>query len=255
MLSSPRSPRVRVAAPLAIFAAIALIVGGSFVLQRGWEVNAIPGPASAEAWRAERLTGVDRLTVGEQGAPIELVVYADYQCPFCAHWDRDTLPELLPYVDAGDLRIVWRNANLSGDLSKLGSQAVYAAALQDTLLPFHTSLAQNGRGATAADLTEEALVARAAELNLDTARFLADMTSPEAERAAADGEATAQRAGVVTTPSFHFNGVFVSGLKPSDMFIDQLEAALSETGAPAPPNSRHPQLPAVRWRRKRGCRG
>ncbi len=217
------------AAPLAIFAVIAVIIGATFLAQRGWQADAAPGPVDAEVWRAERQADIDRFAVGDRRAPVELVVYSDYQCPFCAHWDRDTLPNLVPYVDAGQLRIVWRNANLSGDASRLGSQAAYAAALQGALLPFHNALAQHDRGAAAADLSEDALIALADELELDTARFLADMTSPEAQRTVSENEAAAQRAGVVSTPSFHFNDVFVSGLKPSEVFIDQLEAALSET--------------------------
>lgn len=222
-------PRLRVAAPLAIFAAIALLIGGSFVLQRGWEQdpNAAPSAAIAEAWRAERTANTDRLAIGTADAPVELVVFTDYQCPFCAHWDRETLPALLDYVDTGQLRIAWRPANQSGTGSTLAARAVYAAALQDSLLPFHTALAQDGRGAAAEDLTEGALVALATELGLDPVRFTADFTSPEAERAVTEAEAEAQRAGVVNAPSFLFNGEFVAGLKPTETFVAQIEAALA----------------------------
>src|SRR5699024_9318849 len=50
----------------------------------------------------------DPMSDGPADAPVKLVVFSDYQCPYCAAWSQDTLPKMLDYVDSGDLRIEWR---------------------------------------------------------------------------------------------------------------------------------------------------
>lgn len=227
--SQRRSYDVKVGAPIAIFVAILLLIGITFVLQRGWETpEPNTGQPQEEAWQAERNSGVDPLILGERTAPAELVVFSDYQCPFCAHWSRDTLPALLDYVDEGQLRIVWRDVNLSGEASERGARAVYAAALQGQFLDFHQALMEDGRGASDDALEEQSLIELADELGLDVPRFTADMKSPEAANAMRQNEGEGQTQGVTRTPSFVFNDQFISGVQPTDAFIANLEAELKE---------------------------
>src|SRR5699024_6768994 len=56
----------------------------------------------------------DPVSDGPADAPVKLVVFSDYQCPYCAAWSQDTLPKMLDYVDSGDLRIEWREVNVFG---------------------------------------------------------------------------------------------------------------------------------------------
>lgn len=223
------SCNVAVGVPLAFFAVIALVIGISFVMQRGWESPATDSSQSREdAWKTARNSGTDPLVLGESSAPVELVVFSDYQCPFCAHWSRDTLPTLIDYVEDGQLRIVWRDVSLSGEASQQGARAAYAAALQDRFLDYHQALVADGRGTPDDDLNEEALIELADELGLDTQRFTADMNSTEASQTVSQNEAKGQAQGVTRAPSFLFNGDFVSGVQPTDAFITHLEAALEE---------------------------
>ncbi len=224
-----RSPGVAVGVPLTIFGIIALVIVGSFLLQRGWETNG--GKPTAEqlsAWQAERASDEDPLILGEQGAPVELVVYSDYQCPFCSHWNGETLPELQHYIDDGDLRVVWRDANLSGEASERGARAVYAAALQDEFLAYHDALMANPKGASDVELSEESLIDLADELGLDVERFKIDFASPEVERAVAANEQESRSRGVTRAPSFEFNGDLIYGYQPTDAFIENIDAALHE---------------------------
>lgn len=224
------SYNVNIGVPAAIFVIIVLMIGLLFILQRGWESPAMENDQSQEdGWRAARESGADPLTFGESDTPVELVVFSDYQCPFCAHWSRDTLPALVDYVEEGDLRIVWRDVNLSGEASEHGARAVYAAALQDRFLDYHQALVADGRGASDEDLDEQALIERADELGLDVPRFTADMDSTEASQAINQNEAEGQAQGVTDAPAFLFNGEFVSGVQSTDAYITNLEAALEES--------------------------
>src|SRR5690625_406580 len=58
----------------------------------------------------------DPTALGEEDAPVVLVAYSDFTCPFCATWAQETQPELIErYVDPGDLRIEWREFPYLGD--------------------------------------------------------------------------------------------------------------------------------------------
>ncbi|GAB2563951.1 thioredoxin domain-containing protein [Leucobacter ruminantium] len=224
-----RPPNVAVGVPLTIFGIIALVLVGSFLLQRGWETNG--GKPTAEqqaAWQTERASAEDPLVIGEQSAPVELVIYSDYQCPFCSHWNSKTLPKLQRYIDDGDLRVVWRDTGLSGEASERGARAVYAAALQDEFLAYHDALMANPKGASDDELSEESLIALADELGLNVERFKIDFASPEVERAVEANEQEARSGGVTRAPSFEFNGDLISGYQPTDAFIENIDAALHE---------------------------
>src|SRR5699024_3139180 len=82
----------------------------------------------------------DPMSDGPVDAPVKLVVFSDYQCPYCAAWSQDTLPTMLDYVDSGDLRIEWREVNVFGSASEQAAKAAYAAALQDKHWEFHDAL-------------------------------------------------------------------------------------------------------------------
>lgn len=227
--SARRSANVAVTVPLAIFGLIALVIVGSFVLQRGWESNADqPAPEQQAAWLAERASGEDPLAIGEDTATVELVVYSDYQCPFCSHWTSETMPALNDYVADGELRIVWRDVNFSGEASKRGARAVYAAALQDRFLDYHDALMQQPKGASDDELSEDALIALADELGLDLERFKIDFASPEVERAVAENAREGRSRGLTRTPSFEFEGEFIAGYQPTSSFTENIDAALTD---------------------------
>src|SRR5699024_6277492 len=54
----------------------------------------------------------DPLSIGSVDAPVAMVVFSDYQCPFCATWSHETLPVMMDYVEDDELRIEWRDLNV-----------------------------------------------------------------------------------------------------------------------------------------------
>src|SRR5699024_5603667 len=66
----------------------------------------------------------DPMAIGDVDAPVVLIDYSDFQCPFCGKFARDTAPELIDeYVDEGILRIEWRDFPYLGDDSWKGARA------------------------------------------------------------------------------------------------------------------------------------
>lgn len=158
---------------------------------------------------------------GDPTAPIELVEYGDFECPFCgrAYFVVKALQQAL-----GDsLRFVFRNFPL-GTMhphAVRAAQAAEAAALQDSFWKMHDVLFENQT-----DLEDEDLVEYATEIGLDPPRFQRDLDSPEvAEKVRADFLSGA-RSGVNGTPTFFVNGERYDGSWELDVLLPRLRALL-----------------------------
>jgi protein-disulfide isomerase len=131
-----------------------------------------------------------------RGAGPLVVVYGDYECPFCAVLERQ--------LRAAEVRVCFRHFPVSAShpRARPAAHAVEAAARQGAFWAMHDALfADQGR------LEDPHLWARAERLGLDLDRFEADRRSPEVlARVRADLRG-GLRAGVVTTPTAFIDGV------------------------------------------------
>lgn len=179
---------------------------------------------------AERRETGDPFALGPVDAPVGLVVFSDYQCPFCAQWSRETLPVMKERAEAGELRIEWRDVNVYGPASKRAAMASYAAAEQGRFWEFHDALFDGGRTRSERDLSEAALVALAGQRGMDTERFAADMISPQAAEEIARNEELGIEHGASATPVFILGGSPMVGAQPAEVFLDAHETALETSG-------------------------
>lgn len=106
---------------------------------------------------------------GDPAAPLAIVEYADFQCPACGTFSRNTLPVLeTRYVSSGKVLLAFRNLPLSSihPLALLAGQAAACAGRQGLFWPMHDLLyREQGR------LADEDLREKARRLELDEARF------------------------------------------------------------------------------------
>src|SRR5699024_2511383 len=170
----------------------------------------------------------DLLAEGPADAPVVLVVFSDYQCPYCAKWSDETLPELREYVERGELRIEYRDVNIYGADSERAARAALAAAKQDRLQDYADALFAVGGIRSPQERDEDSLVDLAGELDLDTEQFAADLNS---EEVAATIDANAQQGielGAMSTPAFLLDGTPMAGAQPTEVFTDALDEALAE---------------------------
>jgi Na+/H+ antiporter NhaA len=139
---------------------------------------------------------------GPGDAPVTLVEYGDYQCPYCGQAEvviRELLDEF-----GDELRYVWRHLPLN-DVhlnAQMAAEATEAAAAQGGFWPMHDRLL-----AAQDELLPEDLRGAAEALGLDVKRFWDELRRRvHAERVAED-VASADTSGVAGTPSFFINGV------------------------------------------------
>ena len=238
--------RSRWLVPAAILLVMALLIAVVLWMGRGGEDGDTAAPATDEQVEqedvAEHPSEVaqpdlsheeardpdDLLAEGPVDAPVVLVVFTDFQCPYCARWSHETLPELREYVDRGELRIEWRDVNIYGDDSERAARAALAAAKQGGLEEYHDMLFDGGEIRTGAELSEDSLISLAEELGLDAEQFATDMRSEEVEETVSANAQQGVELGAMSTPSFLVGGTPVAGAQPSEVFTDMIDEELAE---------------------------
>ncbi|GGT37392.1 hypothetical protein GCM10010271_46780 [Streptomyces kurssanovii] len=119
------------------------------------------GPANPELLALARRDAADPLAVGSADAPVVLIEYSDFQCPFCGRFASESKPDLVrDYVDKGILRIEWRNFPVFGAESDHAGRAGWAAGQQNRFWQFHDEAYAEPRRRNAGDFSEDNLTAR-----------------------------------------------------------------------------------------------
>jgi len=137
---------------------------------------------------------------GPMDAPITLLEYGDFECPYCGRAEP-VIRDLL--ADFGDLRYVWRHLPLNDvhPHTQLAAEASEAAADQGAFWPMYDLLITHQDA-----LEEPDLVAYAEELGLDVERFEEDLRRHSMASRVAEDVDSADLSGVSGTPSFFING-------------------------------------------------
>lgn len=175
----------------------------------------------------------DPTALGDVDAPVVMVAYSDYHCPYCGRWVAQTQPELMHYVESGDLRIEWRDFPIITDTSEAIAHASRAAAAQGAFWEFHEAYYAATEQPGERD-PEETLAGIVDDLGLDADRFDEDRHGEAVASLVSRDFAEGMRIGVTSTPSFLINGQPVMGAQPLEVFEevidDSLEAATGNTG-------------------------
>jgi Na+/H+ antiporter NhaA len=137
---------------------------------------------------------------GPLNAPVTLVEYGDFECPFCGQAEP-IVRELLR--DFGDVRYVWRHLPLNDvhPNTQLAAEAVEAAADQGAFWEMYDLLLAHQDA-----LRPDDLIAYAEQLGLDVERFTDDLRTHAGAARVAEDVDSADLSGVTGTPTFFING-------------------------------------------------
>jgi len=155
---------------------------------------------------------------GKEGAPVTIVEFSDFECPFCVRAEPTVKQVLDTYGDK--VRLVYRDFPLPmHPKAPKAAEAAHCAGDQGKYWPMHEKLfAANGK-LDVADLKKYA-----GELGLDSAKFEKCLDSGEKAKVVDANRKAGEDAGVTGTPAFFINGRPISGAQPFDAFktvIDQ----------------------------------
>jgi protein-disulfide isomerase len=157
---------------------------------------------------------------GPDDAPVTLVEYGDFECPYCGRAEPNVRALLSDMGD--DVRYVWRHLPLSDvhPHAQLAAEAAVAAGSQGRFWEMHDKLLDNQDALTGRDIMRYA-----EELGLDTDRFRDEIKRHEhAPRVARDVE-SAELSGVAGTPTFFVNGQRHQGAYDIDTLKKAVRAA------------------------------
>lgn len=215
---------------LGLILVIVLVVAGSD--------DADPPPPSPEEV-GDVLEGIPQqgIALGDPDAPVTLVEFADPQCPFCAEYSREVLPDLVDeFVRAGQLRLELDLLTFIGPDSERIARAAYAVSFEDRLWQYaEIAFARQGME-NSNYATDGFLLGIAEEIEgLDSQGLLQRAARAPISRRLRDAGRAARQANIQSTPSFLI-GSTGGELEPlavdqldAGLFIEAIEEALSKT--------------------------
>ena len=175
--------------------------------------------------------------IGDADAPVTIVEYTDFQCPYCARHALETFPQIEEdLVETGKVRYVFKDLPLTSihPQAMLAAEASQCAGAQDGYLAMHTKLFEKQEAWSGQADAAELLAGYAAEIGLDGERFASCLENQETVDAVQADMEEAISVGITGTPAFLINGRLVSGAMPFEAFEQAVEAAIAEgAGQPA----------------------
>jgi Na+/H+ antiporter NhaA len=160
---------------------------------------------------------------GPERAPVTIVEYGDFECPYCG-LAEPVMRELL--TEVAQVRYVWRHLPLTDvhPRAQLAAQAAEAAAGQGAFWPMHDLLLDHQDALTMPDLLRYA-----AELGLEPERFTEDLAAQAGAARIAEDVESADLSGVSGTPSFFINDRRHHGAYDIDTLTMAVKAALARS--------------------------
>lgn len=200
-------------------AAVAILVGLQ-VFSSGGDGDLPPRVASGEG-----------RVIGDEGAPVTVVEYADFQCPACKRAGTSVIAQIeRDYVATGQVKIEFRMFPFLGQESFDAAQAAEAARDQGKFWEYHDALFNAQGRENSGAFAYDKLVDIAGDVGLDVPAFEQALAS-NAYLAPIQKEADAARnAGVNSTPVFFVGDTKIVGAQPYAVFRAAIERALHAAG-------------------------
>lgn len=168
----------------------------------------------------------DEMIRGPKDAPLTLIEYSDFECPFCAR-GFSTVMELMDKYK-GKIRFIYKHLPLSfHPQAMISSQYYEAIRLQseEKAAQFHDRIYKDQRKLQGG---EGFLKSLAKDLKVDMNRLAKDVKSEAVQKRIDEDQAEAAKFGFQGTPGFLLNGIPVRGAYPAAHFVDLVEKLKSK---------------------------
>lgn len=211
----------------------ALIVGGSIVylVHKGPAAPAAPGEVVEETFPPPSIADND-VVIGDLNAPVSLIEFGDYQCPFCVEFFLKTEPVLRSqYIETGKAKMVFRNFSFLGPESDAAAAAAECAKDQKKFWEYHDALytAEGKDGAeNNGNLNRALFMKLAGDLKLDTVAFGKCIDDGTYAAKVQTDTQSADQYGVRSTPTLFINEEKIEGALPASQFSAAIDAVLAQ---------------------------
>ena len=226
------------------FALLAIVLIGAFFMLSGKTTgtgnvvanNPPTGNLPTPTPQAVEVSADDDAVMGKKNAPVTIIEFSDYQCPFCRKFWQDTLPSIKrDYLDTGKVQFVYRDFPLSfHPMAQPSAEAANCAREKDGDAGYYKMhdkifeeqmVLDGGTVQSTVQFTNDDLKNWAKEIGYDIDSCLdSGKYTQEVQKDFADGGAS----GVQGTPGFFINGKPLSGAQPYAAFKQIIDAELAQ---------------------------
>ena len=194
----------------------------------GWAREAAGIRRMPEAIGSKKVEGVTAGTnpiEGNAKAPVLMVEFSDFQCPFSKRFYQQTFPQIdKEYIATGKVKFVYRDFPLGfHPFANPAAVAVRCAGKQGKYWQMFDKLLLGN------SLDKETLKKYALELGLNVKTYEECQDAPEIKGAVESDLRDAEKFGVQGTPTFFINGRVISGAYPFDVFKKIIEEELAKS--------------------------
>lgn len=197
---------------------MAIIIGGTIVALAMFFSQTERQPRPTDLRAARPVEAPEKVAVainehdqilGSPDAPVTIVLFSNWQCPYCTQWHRDVLPEVArQYLDTNRARLVFKDFPLSQihPQAQVSAEAVHCAGAQQKFWEYAQLITEPG---TILDEANLRAAAEKLELNLDS--FDQCVHDHEQATTVAENVQAGIKAGVTSIPTFVINGSLLEG--------------------------------------------
>ncbi|MBI3046033.1 MAG: DsbA family protein [Candidatus Harrisonbacteria bacterium] len=220
--------------PVSILVA-GVLIAGSVLYSTGLKNQPVQNDklaAISEAAGQELDLTKDDVVLGELTAPVTLVEYSDFQCPFCGRFFSQSEPQIREdYVKAGKVKFVYRHFAFLGPESAAAANAAECAKDEGKFWLYHDEIfkeeildGQEYNG----NLNRTTFLKLADKIGLNKNDFASCLDSNKYAKKVENDYNVAQQAGVQATPTVFVNGRKLEGALPYNQFKAAIEQELAK---------------------------
>jgi len=235
MEENQKSPHQNFFLPLSIVTA-AVLISGSIIYSTGLKKIAQTSDLSKGVSTTDTINNSngdlidDDAILGDPKAPVTMVEFGDYQCPFCGRFFSRVEPQLkTDYIASGKVKMVYRDFAFLGPESLTAALAAQCAGEQGKYWAYHDKLFQTEIADGAennGNLTPALMKSLAQELNLNMTQFNSCFDSKKYSQEIEKDYNDGVKAGVSGTPTIFVNGKLISGAQPYSVFQQAIDSIL-----------------------------
>ncbi|PKL36906.1 hypothetical protein CVV38_03365 [Candidatus Peregrinibacteria bacterium HGW-Peregrinibacteria-1] len=177
------------------------------------------------------MTGVedDDPVLGDPNAPVTIVEFSDYQCPYCQLFHQETYPQIKEqYIETGKVKLVYRDFPLENHPqaidAAIAAQCVQLIEGDSKYFEMHDQIFIGGP----AKLSREDLIGYATTIGIDSTTFEGCLNDNDFEEEVLKDLADGRALGFQGTPSFLINGISLEGAQPFEVFEQIIERELAK---------------------------
>lgn len=222
--------------------ALSIFISGYFLSTKIASLGVLPDTPTTTSTKPiiATVSVDDDPVLGDPKAPVTLIEFSDYECPYCKRHFTEVHPQLIKnYVDTGKVKIVFRDFPLSFHNPMATFEAIAASCSRDqggdtTYFKFHDELFKrtksNGKG-----LTKDDVYKIGEDLKLDTTKFRECLDTEKYKDEVAKDSQNGTSVGVAATPSFYvgkssttgsITGTQIRGAQPYSAFTALIDPLL-----------------------------